>query len=705
MNYSGLYSISFAVCLFFFAASSSVHAATFYVSTTSDGTGTVNSIDDPYPSVRTAVYAAFSHSDASSEVRIRAGTYNQSENIFQRDFTAAGKSVVIKPYPNEDSEFYPTDYLVSGLDYAWRFVGPSAGISVEGDADGGSITLDGENMLATELTDNTSANARALHDKGLLQLTGSNFSVKGLEIRNSHGRGVQFTNSTNVTIQDNYVHHTKTRAIGGSGDTITITGNEVHDAVLENYNQAYNQDGDGSNDPDDADGEDGCGGWAGAISTVKINSSTATTNVVINDNTVYDNWGEGIIPFDSRYVEIKGNTVYNNYSVNLYVEAVQDAVVTGNYVSQTSGTKRRDQNADCPLEPARETYGISVANEARVVDGIPEVVAYTDKMVIANNVVIGGEASLRFWFDESNTAATNTYKNLLVAHNVFWKPASNVLLIGCVVAQDSGASCTHTITGDEPENARFMNNLISRGTASYGTVHDPTAWTFSHNHWVEGDPAFTGITQTSSTTGEPNLNGGTQNPGDSADNFKLLQSSSLAQSGTSTTGLVPDSIEYWSPSTAIATDYFGTSFSTTTPSRGFHEQIPAVEDEEEEEVPAEEGAPQSGGFSASHFVAKTELCTYANPSTEPKLFLVTTRSGAATLHFVAANDSNDHLIEYGVGTSTDMYAVSVPVGQASGVLSYTIYDLEPNGVYSFRMRGGNGCAAGGWSTTLTALVK
>ena len=683
------------------------HAATFYVSTTSDGTGTVNNISDPYPSVRTAVYAAFSHSDTSSEVIIRGGTYNQSENIFQRDFTAAGKSVLIKAYPEETSYFYPTDYLISGIDYGWRFVGPSTGISIDATADGGAIIIDGSNMLSTELTDNKATNARALHDKGLLQLSGSDFSVKGLEIRNSHGRGVQFTNSNNVTIENNTIYNIKTRAIGGSGDTITITGNTVYNAVLENYNQAYNQSGDGSNDPDDGTLGDSCGGWAGAISTVKIDSTTATTNVVISNNTVYDNWGEGIIPFDSRYVEITGNTVYNNYSVNMYVEAVQDAVVDRNYVYQTTGTKTRNQNADCPDEPARETYGISVANEARVVDGVPEVVAYTDKMAITNNLVIGGEASLRFWFDESNTATTNSYKNLLIAHNVFWKPVGSVLLIGCVVAQDSGASCTHEITGDQPENARFINNLVSRGTATYGTINDPTAWTFSHNHWVEGEPTFANITHTNSTTGDPELLGETQAAGDSTDNFKIADTSALAQSGLDTTGLVPNSIEIWLPDTNVKTDYFNTSYLASSPSRGFHEQEPAPEPSPTPTPTPTPNSDSQGNASETHNSSSgTQMssCAQIPPVGSAQLFEVRAQNGSATIFFSPANSHTTlyHVQYFVPGYSDAVYADTFSTTNASGVLEHTVHHLAANTQYSFSIQPHNGCAAGNWSNQLTA---
>lgn len=54
-------------------------------------------------------------------------------------------------------------------------------------------------------------------------------------------------------------------------------------------------------------------------------------------------------------------------------------------------------------------------------------------------------------------------------------------------------------------------------------------------------------------------------------------------------------------------------------------------------------------------------------------------------------------IAYGLSPGDERYGVSFSAGLSSGVVNYTINDLNPNTTYYFKVRGGSGCAPGGWS--------
>jgi len=49
--------------------------------------------------------------------------------------------------------------------------------------------------------------------------------------------------------------------------------------------------------------------------------------------------------------------------------------------------------------------------------------------------------------------------------------------------------------------------------------------------------------------------------------------------------------------------------------------------------------------------------------------------------------------------------VSFQAGLSSGVVNFTINDLNPDTTYYFKVRGGSGCAPGGWSNNKESNSK
>src|SRR5690606_26547755 len=97
---------------------------------------------------------------------------------------------------------------------------------------------------------------------------------------------------------------------------------------------------------------------------------------------------------------------------------------------------------------------------------------------------------------------------------------------------------------------------------------------------------------------------------------------------------------------------------------------------------------------------KPTVCTNQRPNGSPDLFQIDRNGSSAKVYVTAAsNPYNRFFISYGVGGNTDQYAVAFDYSNASGVMDYTIQNLDPSTTYSFRVQAMNGCMPGEWSNT------
>lgn len=96
----------------------------------------------------------------------------------------------------------------------------------------------------------------------------------------------------------------------------------------------------------------------------------------------------------------------------------------------------------------------------------------------------------------------------------------------------------------------------------------------------------------------------------------------------------------------------------------------------------------------------TPTCSGASPSSAPNLFQVDRSSTKATLYFAPAGNPNNHyVIAYGPENNM-IYGVKFDQSPVPYALTYTVNLLDPKTGYAFRIRGGNGCATGEWSSTV-----
>lgn len=368
-----------AVFVSAFLIASTVSAATYYVSPTGNdaASGAANA---PFRTITRAARAVA----PGDVVNVRGGVYTDRVSISSKGTAAA--RIVFRSMPGE------------------------------------AAILDG-----SALTGNTS----------LVSLYDTNYvDLQGFEIRNSTYIGVAGWQIHNTRILDNHIHHTTRNGIYVGGDMIgecsdiTVSGNRIHDTVLENQYHAMN------------------GGWAGALVVSKTNRATIT------NNRVYNNDGEGIISLRSNYATIRGNELSDNYSGYIYLDNARFATVDRNLVYSTGNTRY--------FRDGKPGIGIGVANETA-----DNMNPSTDN-VFTNNIVVG----TRWGFFYGNYETGGGLKNTKVLHNTFYGTADDIIRIdddahaNSVVANNiffQTGSVTPRWAGTN--GVKYQSNLWYGGTA------------------------------------------------------------------------------------------------------------------------------------------------------------------------------------------------------------------------------------------------
>ncbi|QCP55092.1 right-handed parallel beta-helix repeat-containing protein [Trinickia violacea] len=232
-------------------------------------------------------------------------------------------------------------------------------------------------------------------------------------------------------------------------------------------------------------------------------------NSVIEENTSYNNYGEGIGTFLSVGVAILNNTVYDNFSVEIYLDNASNATVNANSIYNTgnSGFFRNGSQASS-IQLARETYSQSEP---------------LSNLKITNNVAINGSFGLFY----GNYGSGGGIQSSVIANNTFASANVNEIYID-PSSGHSGNTYANNIVYEAPVD----NRTLVAGSNSGAT--------FLHNNWFGGSAgAFSGV---GDVVADPQF----VNAGALAATDYVLQSTSLCkQAGVSLS--------------QVATDYFGQS--------------------------------------------------------------------------------------------------------------------------------------------------
>jgi parallel beta-helix repeat protein len=306
--------------------------------------------------------------------------------------------------------------------------------------------------------------------------------------------------STNevVRIWDNYILFSGFEIVSdigngilGIGTHVTISNCSVHDCwgsgihVLGDYSivelcTVYNTCL--SNKPNPGSSQNGVG-----ISACRDNTDGYTEYAILRQNTVHDNWGEGLSTFEADHTTIEDNTIYDNWSINLYVSDATNCIVQRNLVYQT-----RDMTGGAQV-------GIGLWDETSD--------PASDNNTVINNIAYGCRRNLY----------VDKWDNSIIANNTFM----NSIYVACV-----------EITGTHQETGTFINNIVVQDGDLMPIYNVANAnFRLNHNLWSKTPSA--NASGTGDIVGDPGLakTGSLEAEKLSLAYFKLLESSPAIDKG------------------------------------------------------------------------------------------------------------------------------------------------------------------------------
>ncbi|MBE9028300.1 right-handed parallel beta-helix repeat-containing protein [filamentous cyanobacterium LEGE 11480] len=301
-----------------------------------------------------------------------------------------------------------------------------------------AVTLDGRSLAAV--------------GESSIVLSSTQFvDIQGLEIFGSSFGITVVGDSRDVLIQGNTVHDVARAGIAAYAPeqrnitNIQIDGNTVYRTNLFNADRPVDQPG----------------GWDSGI------VFSRTEGGAITNNTVFQNYGEGIALTLANNAFAQNNTVFDNFSVQIYMDHASNSVLENNFIFNTGDRnfyRRFDTDDGQIVERAAE--GIQLANEF-----------YRDQNplwnnTIRNNIVVGGNTV----FGYGNFLQGGGLQNVFVANNTFY-------------ANDT----TQTVLEVDPDNHRnsyFFNNIFYTERADqYNFLPDnPAGLNFFNNLWFGNSP-------------------------------------------------------------------------------------------------------------------------------------------------------------------------------------------------------------------------
>lgn len=312
----------------------------------------------------------------------------------------------------------------------------------------------------------------------LITVKGNNNIVSGFEVKNSNvngthlgGTGVRVNGQYNIISKIN-VHHTWDNGIYINASNNIVEDCTVYQATLMN-----------SATPGVPEM------WSAGLAV------RTASDVILRRNTVFNNWGEGIIFFEADRGTIEDNIAYDNWTHNLYLSDASNSLVQRNIVYVSSA----------PAIPQRYDYhqGILLADENANV-------THSSNNTIINNVVYNADFGAFSWTKVANTGLNN----VLIANNT---------IVDGSFYTGSGGNPAIVNT-----NSQIRNNII---LGTYSQVPSNSGITFSNNNWSATPPLAKTVTD---VIGDPQIaRTGTTTPGTlTSAYFKILGSSPVINAAT-----------------------------------------------------------------------------------------------------------------------------------------------------------------------------
>lgn len=262
---------------------------------------------------------------------------------------------------------------------------------------------------------------------GLIQIAAHDTVLSGFEVRGSTARGVMIDGDThaqgirNVVVRDMVIRGNWNNGLTVRGDlalparNVTIESNVLYD------NSRKNASGSGS---------------GSAVTLV----SAADSRVA--GNRIYNNFGLGlVIDWYTTNVVVEDNVIYDNKASNLYLNRTQNPIVRRNLVY-------------CTANPAFWSEGLALRDED-VRAGMPLAPASSGQIVV-NNIVSGCKVNFTVSSQITSGSGRGGLRDAVVANNTFIHARTPTMDGAVNVKLDARALY---------QNSRFINNLLVQSEA------------------------------------------------------------------------------------------------------------------------------------------------------------------------------------------------------------------------------------------------
>lgn len=320
------------------------------------------------------------------------------------------------------------------------------------------------------------------HHDTPLRVTGTHLVLEDFEITGSADYCADIQGQ-DVVVRRFFVHNCHDHGILVRGQQVRVENSTITNTVLENANQQA------------------AGGWGSGLKLM-----VGAEDVVLAGNTVYENWGEGIAATRARRVRIEQNRLYDNFSVNLYIDNSSEVVAERNFITCSEGSPF--------ARPDKPASGIAFGEEVYEDWG-----AQLSHITVVNNIV----AYCGYGIANYHSEVGGGLRHALIAHNTLW-----------------GGKATALSMLHDPalEDVLIANNIVHQPQGQVAWLEDPAGFTLTHNFWVgEKPPAWREI------VGENDLWGDVQfetAPGMTPETFRLGPNSRAIDSALPLAGTAHD---------------------------------------------------------------------------------------------------------------------------------------------------------------------
>jgi hypothetical protein len=367
---------------------------------------------DANPGTSSAPLRTISHAEATASpgqvVCVRGGVYSERVNLTRAG--TANARLTVTGAPGETAIVDGATLPIGGTDGLFNIAGGADYLTVQ------NLTI------------------RNSSGRGLVN-DGSHNRVLDTTITNIHNAGLLTTNWSAAATDNEYA---------GNDISYTVQGNDCHSPA----------------DPCQA-----TGGWESAINHYNSGPYPFGHNIV-RANRIHDNDGEGMTVAD--YEVVVGNTVFDNFSVDIYLDGTQHATIEKNLVYESETARP----AGGPSAYRLLAIGIALADE-----NSPR----NSTNTIRNNVVLNTSTGINFWRAASGSGLVddifdnNTIVNTWNCGICFDAGAhAGTLLRGNLVIPRSGS----VTSGTAASGVSAATNLFtSRGASN--DAHLPGEGTFS----------------------------------------------------------------------------------------------------------------------------------------------------------------------------------------------------------------------------------